>query len=89
MILPQLVLVTRQYPTTDRNRNPWRMGGGALKRPKKQKSRISTKIGFKLVRKSVPNGQHNVPTERRNKNVYEKKFDVHKNYKKFSTYVNF
>ena len=67
-------------PTANRHKNPRRMGGGALKRPKKQKSRISTKIGFKLVRKSVTNGRHNVPMERRNKNVYEKKFDVHKNY---------
>ena len=67
-------------PTANRHKNPRRMGGGALKRPKKQKNRISTKKGFKLVRKSVTNLHHNVPTERRNKNVYEKKFDVHKNY---------
>ena len=67
-------------PTANCHKNLRRMGGGALKRPKKQKSRISTKIGFKLVREIDPNGQHNVPTERRNKNVYEKKFDVHKNY---------
>ena len=66
--------------TANRHKNPKHMGGGALKRPKKQKSRISTKIGFKLVRKNVSNGDHNVPTERRNKSVYEKKFDVHKNY---------
>ena len=70
-------------PTADRHKNPRRMGGGALKRPKKQKSRISTKIGFKLVRESDPNGQHNVPTERRNKNVYEKKFDEIKTFKNF------
>ena len=63
-------------PTANRHKNPRRMGGGALKRPKKQKSIISTKIGFKRVRESDPNGRKNVPTERRNKNVYEKKFDV-------------
>ena len=36
------------------------MGGGALKRPKKQKNKITTKIGFKLVPKSVFNGDHDV-----------------------------
>ena len=61
-------------PTANRHKNPRRMGGGALKRPKKQKSRISTKIGFKLVPKSVSNGDHNVPTERRNKYVLGKRF---------------
>ena len=41
-------------PTTDRHKNPRRMGGGALKRHKKQKIRITTKIGFKLVLKIDP-----------------------------------
>ena len=39
-------------PTADRHKNPMRMGGGALKRHKKQKIRITTKIGFKLVLKN-------------------------------------
>ena len=43
-------------PTANRHKNPRRMGGGALKRPKKQKNKITTKIGFKLVPKSVING---------------------------------
>ena len=49
------LLVTRQCLTADRHKNPWRMVTGFLKRPQKQKSNISTEIGFKRVPKIVYN----------------------------------
>ena len=63
-------------PTANRHKNSRRMEGGALKRPKKQKIKITTNIGFKLVPKSEPNGGHNVQMKRRNKCVLGKKIDV-------------
>ena len=71
-------------PTANRRNNPRHMEGGALKRPKKQKIKITTNIGFKLVPKSVPNSKQYVPMERRNKSVLGKKiFHVKHDYSKF------